>query len=133
MAGERQNVRHNLNRAERAWGKALPDWVRVLAVKCDELGSQARVAGELGYKNASTINQVIGRTNQALRLDRVEANVRGVYMQATVTCPVLGQLSTRDCQDNQVKARTFRASNPLRRALFIECKVCPHREKKDAS
>lgn len=121
----------NLNRAERAWGAALPDWVRVLAEQCDKEGSQGKVARALGYSSSSIVNQVLGRTNPAVRLDRVEAKVRGVYMKATVACPVIGEISTRDCQDNQKQARSFRASNPLRRALYTACKGCPNREDAD--
>lgn len=117
----------NVNRALRAWGKAIPDWVKVLAERCDSHSSQTKVAAELEI-SPSAVNQVLARAYKG-RIDRIEAKVRGVYMRAVVACPVLGEISTRDCLDNQAKARTFKATNPLRRALFTACKTCPNREK----
>lgn len=116
----------NMNRALRAWGR-LPDWVAVLAEKCDLNQSQAKVAAEIGV-SSSAVNQVLARAYKG-RLDRIEERVRGVYMRKVVQCPVLGEISTLECQDNQVKARSFKATNPLRRALFTACKTCPNREK----
>ncbi len=117
----------NVNRAMRAWGAKLPDWIKVLAERCDDHESQAKVAGELEI-SPSAVNQVLAHSYRG-RLDRIEAKVRGVYMKAVVACPVLGEISTRDCLDNQAKARVFKATNPLRRALFTACKTCPNREK----
>lgn len=121
-----------MNRARRGWGANPPDWIVALARACDQ-SSQADVARQLGYKNGSIVNQVLGRTNQAVRLDRVEARVRGQFMKATVSCPVLGEISTRDCQDNQLRNRNFRATNPLRVALRAACPKCPNREKECSS
>ncbi len=124
-------MQENVNRAIRAWGLSLPDWVKVLAQKCDERQSQVQVARELDI-SSSAVNQVLGRAYGG-RLERLETKVRGTYMQAVVACPVLGELSTRDCLDYQKKAREFRPTNPLRRALFVACPACAHREKPTSS
>jgi hypothetical protein len=47
-------------------------------------------------------------------------------MKAVVTCPVLGEISTRDCIANQT--RKFRPTNPLTVALRKACPRCPNRE-----
>ena len=115
----------NLDRAHGGWGEKLPDWVAALAAACDRLGSQGKVGKQLGISD-SAVNQALGRSNPALRLDRIEQKVRGEFMRQTVICPVLGEISTRDCLDYQ--QRKFRPTNPARVALFKACKTCPNRE-----
>lgn len=115
-----------MNRALRAWGANPPDWIVALAAACDKT-TQARVAADLEI-SAPVVNQLLGRTYQG-RVDRMESRVRGQYMKATVLCPVLGEISTRDCQENQQRNRSFRATNPLRVALRMACPKCPNREK----
>lgn len=113
----------NLDRSGAAWGKKVPDWITMLALKCDE-GSQGTVALKLGISPA-VVNQVLGNVYKG-RMDRVEACVRGEYMKAVVACPVLGEISTRDCIANQT--RKFRPTNPLTVALRKACPRCPNRE-----
>ena len=116
-----------MNRVQRAWGANPPDWVKVLAERCDKAGSQGAVAAELEL-SAAVVNQVLGRSYKG-RLDRVESRVRGRYMQATVSCPVLDEIPTHECLDNQAKAKKFKATNPLRVRLYTACRACPNREK----
>jgi len=115
----------NGDRARIAWaGKGeIPGWIWALAEACDRT-SQGQVAKRLGI-SAAVVNQVLGNAYKG-RFDRVEARVRGELMQETVTCPVLGDLSKRECLDHQ-KAK-FSATNPLRVRLYRACKVCPNRE-----
>lgn len=116
----------NMNRAARGWGANPPDWIVALAAACDRT-SQGHVARELDISPA-VVNQALAN-NYRGRLDRVEARVRGQYMQQVVACPVLGDLSTKECQENQKQARNFKAINPLRVQLRQACPRCPHREK----
>ena len=116
----------NMNRVARAWGVNAPDWTVALAEACDRT-SQGHVARELDI-SAAVVNQVLGN-NYRGRMDRVEARVRGQYMRAEVACPVLGPISTKDCQENQKQVRFFRATNPLRVALRQACPECPNRER----
>lgn len=115
----------NLKRALASWGADLPDWVRVLAARCD-----AATQGEVGReieRSSAVVNQVLGRSYKG-RIDLVEQIVRGRYMKATVHCPVLGEIPQNDCVANQKAARKFRATNPVRVRLFTACKTCPNRE-----
>lgn len=114
----------NLNRAQRAWGANPPDWIAVLARKCDEDGSQARVGERLGVSPA-VVNQLLGRSYMG-RMDRMEQRVRGVLLKETVACPVLGPILKSDCLDYQ--KRVFRATNSTRVKLHQTCPTCPNRE-----
>lgn len=120
----------NVNRVQRAWGASPPDWIAALAKACDRT-TQTDAARELDI-SAAVVNQLLGRTYKG-RLDRMEARVRGLFMKATVACPVLGEISTLDCADNQQRVRSQAAiTNPLRVALRRACPECPHREKDGA-
>ncbi len=112
----------NLERVQASWTNP-PDWVLALARACDA-ASQGKVAERLGVSGAA-VNQVLGNAYRG-RVDRVEVRVRGELMKATVMCPVLGEISSRKCLDEQ--KRPFAATNPLRVALFQACKTCPNRE-----
>ena len=112
----------NAERARAAWGATPPDWIDALARACDG-ASQGAVGKRLGISSA-VVNQVLGK-RYAGRMDRVEQRVRGELMSATVTCPVLGEISARDCLDHQ--RRKFSATNPVRVRLFTACKACANR------
>jgi DNA-binding transcriptional regulator YdaS (Cro superfamily) len=115
----------NQDRARAAWGKATPDWIVALAAACDA-STQGKVAERLGISD-SAVNQALGNV-YAGRIDRIEARVRGEYMKATVTCPVLDEISTRDCIANQERNKKFRPTNDLRVRLKKACPLCPNRE-----
>lgn len=116
----------NLDRARAGWGASTPDWIAALASACDRTGSQGKVGAELGISSAA-VNQVLGNVYKG-RLDRIEARVRGELMKEVVACPILGEISKRDCLDYQ--GRKFRPTNPTRAKLYRACKTCPNREKK---
>lgn len=117
--------RPNVNRVARLWGANAPDWIRALAAECDR-SSQGECAARLGISPA-VVNQVLGHSYKG-RLDRVEQRVRGELMRETCDCPVLGEISRRDCLDHQVRAKTFRPTNPMRVRLYAACPACPNRE-----
>jgi hypothetical protein len=115
----------NVARARAAWGgDKTPDWIEALAGACDLAKSQGQVAKRLGV-SPTQVNQAIGNLYKG-RLERLEQRVRGELMKETVSCPVLGPLSRRDCLDFQ--RRKFRATNPLRVLLHQTCPTCPNRE-----
>lgn len=118
----------NVKRARAAWGgDKTPDWIEALAGACDLAKSQGQVAERLGI-SAAAVNQVLGNSYKG-RLDRVEQRVRGELMKQTVICPVLGEISTRDCLDHQARSiKPFHATNPLRVRLHQACPTCPNRE-----
>ncbi len=114
----------NLWRVQESWAASrIPPWVLALAEACDKT-SQGKVAKRLGV-SAAVVNQVLGDSYKG-RLDRVETRVRGELMRETVLCPVLGEISKRDCLDHQ--GRKFHATNRLRVQLFRACRTCPNRE-----
>lgn len=112
----------NVGRARAGW-KTPPDWIAALAAECDKT-SQGQAAKRLGISSAA-VNQVLANVYKG-RLDRVETRVRGELMRETVACPVLGDISRRDCLDHQ--KRKFAATNPMRVRLFAACKSCPNKE-----
>jgi DNA-binding transcriptional regulator YdaS (Cro superfamily) len=110
--------------AREAWGKAAPEWVVMLAERCDKTkGGQSAIARQLGV-SGSMINQALKNT-YAGRLDRLEQRVRGELMNETVRCPVLSDITKRRCIDEQ--SRTYAATNAVRIELRRACRSCPNR------
>ena len=112
----------NVLTVARKWGAHPPAWVVALAEACD-LSSQGRIAVRLGV-SATVVNQALQNV-YAGRLDRVEQRVRGELMRETVQCPVLGEITKRECLDHQ--SRPYEATNPMRVRLFQACPRCPNR------
>lgn len=116
--------------ARASWGEVLPDWVGLLAAKCEET-SQNRVARDLG-RSASLVSAVL-RGKYLGDLKAVEEVVRGVYCRATVDCPQLGTIPSNACQDWRMKARSFSSVNSLRVDMYRACHRCPrHLKSKEA-
>ncbi len=113
----------NVSTARASWGNSTaPEWVIALAEECDRT-SQGQAAKRLGV-SSTVINQALHNSYPG-RLDRVEQRVRGEFMRATVICPVLGEISSRRCLDEQ--RRPFSSSNSLRLQLYRACKTCKER------
>lgn len=108
--------------ARASWGTAMPDWVSLLAEKC-EASSQNRVARELG-RSASLVSAVL-RAKYLGDYAAVADVVRGVYACATVDCPQLGTIPANACQDWRLKARSFASVNSLRVDMYRACHRCP--------
>lgn len=105
-----------------AWGATEPDWVAALRAECERTASQGLVAKRIGYSTA-VVNQVLKGAYKG-RLRDVEKRVRGALMHQTVTCPVLGEIATNRCLDEQGKP--YAATNALRIELRRACPRCPH-------
>lgn len=111
-----------IERMTRDWGQDAPAWVRALAAECDRT-SQAKVASLLSYSPA-VVNQVLKRTYKG-NYKAVEMAVAGAFMDATVNCPVLGELNTERCAHYQ--RQPYANSNAMRVRLFRACRGgCPH-------
>lgn len=108
--------------ARAAWGEAMPDWVATLAREADAT-SQARAAELLGLSD-STVNTVL-KNRYPAGTDRIASMVRGRLMQATVACPVLGDLATDLCEEWQKKADRFFDTGQLRVRMYRACRACP--------
>ncbi len=113
-----------LEKARAAWGEP-PAWIVALAEAAKAKGASA-VAERLGY-SPSVISQVISGSYRG-RFAGVETAVRGAFMGETVACPVLGEIGTDRCRDEQ--KQPFRATSAMRAQIFHACKLCPNREVK---
>ena len=104
--------------------RTLPaDALAALQTAVARAKSQAKVAGELGL-SATVVNQCL-KGKYAGDVDGVAQRIRGQYLQERVHCPVLGELSSKDCLVEQRRPLVF--TNPARVALHRACKTCPHR------
>lgn len=115
-------VASRLETAQEAYGEALPDWVRELAIHIDRVGL-TKAARRVGYSPTS-LHEVI-RKNYNGRVDRVEERVRGSLMGATVSCPMLGNIRRDTCLDWQGKP--FAITSAHRTRMHRACRAgCPH-------
>ena len=121
-AKPRLRAGRNLERAGRAWGRPLPEWVQALAEACDE-GTQAGAARTIGYSPA-TVNQVLAGTYKG-NLEAVEGAVRGAYLEMTVACPVLREIPRNRCL--AIQRQPLASTSPLRVRLWRACRSgCPN-------
>lgn len=119
----------NVASARAAWGDELPDWVLVLAEECDAT-SQLKAAGRIGYSTSAVCNVLkrkYGTENGfGGDLQAVEQAVRGALLDATVICPVAGELPAHVCLDYQ--RQPFRSTNAQRVKLYRACRSgCPNK------
>lgn len=115
-----------LDIARAHWPKPLPDWVEVLANKCADM-TQREVGARIGY-SAGMVSQLL-RNRYRGNLAAIEEAVRGAWMGAKVTCPVMGSIPTTTCQTWQRKARTFIPTSNHRARMYRACNSCPRNEK----
>lgn len=115
-----------LDKAREAWGADLPDWIEVLAVECGR-SSANKVAKLLDYTPA-VISQVLGAKYPA-SMDRLEERVRGLFLDAKISCPANGSMPLHECQDWREKAAHFVLGNPERVRMFRACNKCPRHVK----
>lgn len=113
----------NIHTVHEHWGEAPPEWVVALADACDE-SSQGAVAKRIGM-SAAVVNQALRNAYKG-RLDRVADRVKGELLREVVDCPVLGEISTRRCLDEQVK-KLGDCTNFMARELWRACRGCTHR------
>lgn len=105
--------------------RPLPDDVLQLLRTQAKSATQVALAEQLGI-STSAVNQAIHDKYRG-NVDRLCARVRGLWAGDTVSCPVLGSISTKVCIDQQSKGVVY--SNPMRVALAKACKTCPHAQK----
>lgn len=103
----------------------MSDWKHILQDACKQ-STQRSVANKIGY-SATTINLVLRGTYKG-DIRAVENAVRKKLMCATITCPVLGQITAEECSDNHTKP--FSASSSARVRLFKACKNCAFNTRK---
>jgi hypothetical protein len=105
-------------------------WITRLREQCG-LTSQAQVAREIGFSGA-VVSLVLKGTYETKGGDitKVEKAFRGVFLGATVNCPVAGELEANICLENQKRKR---ANNSAQVRLIKACRNCPnsHHSKKE--
>lgn len=97
-------------------------WLEVLRKAC-EGGQQKAVGRQIGYSPA-VISAVLNG-NYKGNASAVQKAVEGALMQATVNCPVIGEIPQQRCVEHQ--RAPFRATNPTAVQLYRACRGgCPH-------
>lgn len=99
-------------------------WIDVLREECERT-SQNQVAKRLGV-SGPLVSQVL-HGNYKGSLDNIQARVEGELMSRTIACPILGDISTRQCLDNQ--RRKHASTNFMRVRLYQACRTCKHNGK----
>jgi len=94
-----------------------PDWIAAWRNEAKRT-SQAQAADRVGVSEA-TVSQVFNGAYKAATT-RIERRVRGELLGATCECPVMGDVSTRVCQD--VQERQLPIANPQHRECFHACR-----------
>lgn len=116
----------NLSNPDRVFDVLPEDVKTALESAVKRLGSQAKVASDLGI-SAATVNNLL-KDRYPGDVQGMAARIRGQYMAETVGCPVMGTLTRRQCLDNQARPLAF--TNPIRVSLHSACKTCTHRKEK---
>lgn len=113
-----------MERANTAWGEAMPAEIRALAEAC--MRSTGReVAQRLGYSDA-VVSHMLSRRYPG-DVQAVLIRIRGALLGQQVECPVLGPIGKDQCLQEQTKP--FSSSNPTRARLFRACRGCPSNRK----
>ncbi len=100
----------------------MSDWIYVLQQACND-SSQNRIAVRLGV-SSSMISQAL-RGKYPGDLSGLQKRVEGELMGSAVHCPVLGEISSRQCLDCQ--RMPFAATNAQRVRLYRACRSgCPN-------
>lgn len=107
-----------------AWGGEPPDWVVALAAACDQMGGHAAVARACGLSRATV--SMLCRNAYPRDARSVEAKVRGVLLEVTVDCPVLGELRRDRCVAHQNRRLQDLGASPLNVQLYRACQGCPN-------
>lgn len=106
------------------------DWLQALRMEA-KATTQAQAGERLGISEA-TASQVLSGSYGAATT-RIERRVRGELLGATCACPVMGEVSTRVCQD--VQERKPPIANPQHAQAWFACRgrgpftragQCPH-------
>lgn len=124
QTGKARTAVDPLDKAIAAWGSTMPPEIEALARACRAATASA-VAAQLGYSGA-LVSHLLARKypgDVALAF----AKIRGTLMGETVDCPIVGQIPTTRCLDEQ--KRPFFATNSIRARLFHACRTCQHNRK----
>lgn len=110
----------NHQRAIEAWGPDLPEWIKLLALHADRT-SQRAVADRLG-KSSPYVSRIINRS-YAGNYQEAENQVRSIFGEERVPCPIFGQIALKTCIRS--RRRTGPAVNFLHHQFAKHCPNCP--------
>ncbi|TAM37827.1 MAG: XRE family transcriptional regulator [Burkholderiaceae bacterium] len=102
--------------------RALPQDAMAALVHFKATHTQAEIARRIGVSDGTISNALKGR--YIGNVDRLAERIRGELLKKTVDCPILGQITSRICQDEREKP--FHTANPVRVQLWRACKTCPN-------
>lgn len=102
--------------------KALPQDAMDALLELKKHHTQADIARRIGVSDAAISAALRGR--YIGNVDALAERIRGELLNQTVRCPILGEITSRICQDERKKP--FHTANPMRVQLWRACKVCPH-------
>ena len=108
-----------MDRATAAYGVNMPDWIRVLAERTDELGPQ-EAARQCHFSPTAIYNSLRDKYPGSMVI--VERKVRGAFMGAEVYCPELEAITATDCLGWQDKK--LNSSSPQSVRMNKACRVC---------
>ena len=114
----------NLDKAQKSWGKDIPSWVVVFAKACDE-SNQKIVSQKTGY-STTAVNQVISKKYPGGNYKNIKKATEGAFLSDTVECPILGDLPSNNCMENQRKP--FSSANSQRVRLYKACRKCDNNQ-----
>jgi len=104
--------------------KSLPDDALNALIELKQHSTQADIARRIGVSEGTISNALKGR--YIGNVDALAERIRGELLNQTVACPILGEITSRMCQDERKKP--FHTANPLRVQLYRACKTCPHNQ-----
>lgn len=117
----------SINKTKTPPAKALPADALQALMALRTKHTQAVIARRLDVSEATISSAIKGR--YIGNVDKLAERIRGELLSQTVACPILGQISTRICQDERGKP-FHTATNPMRVRLWQACRTCPHNPKK---
>lgn len=102
--------------------KALPQDALDALLQLKKHHTQAEIARRIGVSDGTISNALAGR--YIGNVDALAERIRGELLNQTVRCPILGEITSRICQDERKKP--FHTANPMRVQIWRACKSCPH-------
>jgi hypothetical protein len=102
--------------------KALPQDALDALLELKKNSSQAEIARRIGVSDGTISNALKGR--YIGNVDALAERIRGELLNQTVCCPILGEITSRICQDERKKP--LHTANPVRVQLWRACKACPN-------
>lgn len=109
--------------------KPLPQDAMDALLELKRHATQAEIARKLDVSDSTISNALKGR--YIGNVDALAERIRGELLNQTVRCPILGEITSRICQDERKKP--FHTANPMRVQLWRACKTCPHNPASNSS